>query len=49
MSKKIFTILPYKESLDSNFAGAVSIYAKDITKFSKYKKSKNFKPSFCFR
>ena len=39
MIKKIFIILPYKESLDKNFAGAVSIYAKDMTKFSKYKKA----------
>ena len=38
MSKKIFIILPYKESLNSNFAGAVSIYTKDTTKFSKFKK-----------
>ena len=36
--KKIFIILPYKESIDPNSAGAVSIYVKDTTKYSKYKK-----------
>jgi len=39
MQKKIFIILPYKESLKANFAGAVSIYVKDTTKYSKYKKN----------
>lgn len=38
MVKKIFVILPYKESLNSNSAGAVSLYVKDTTKFSKYEK-----------
>ena len=37
MSKKIFIILPYKESLKSNSAGAVSIYIQDTIKYSKYK------------
>jgi len=39
MNKKIFIILPYKESLKANMAGAVSIYVQDITKYSKYKKN----------
>jgi hypothetical protein len=39
MNKNIFIILPYKESLDPNHAGAVSLYVKDTTKFSKYKKN----------
>ena len=39
MSKKIFIILPFKESLKPNLAGAVSIYVKDITKYSKYKRN----------
>ena len=38
MKKDIFIILPYKESLNPNFAGAVSLYVKDTTKYSKYKK-----------
>ena len=49
MKKDIFIILPFKESLDPNKAGAVSLYVKDTTKYSKYKKrisiisSDNFK------
>ena len=39
MSKKIFIILPFKESLKPNLAGAVSIYVKDTTKYSKYKRN----------
>ena len=39
MTKKIYIILPYKESLDSNIAGAVSLYATDIKRYSKYKKN----------
>ena len=39
MYKKIFIILPYKESLKPHFAGAVSIYVQDTTKYSKYKKN----------
>ena len=39
MSKQIFIILPYKESLKANYAGAVSIYVQDTTKYSKYKKN----------
>ena len=42
MSKKIFIILPYKESLRPDFAGAVSLYVKDTTKYSKYKKDIKF-------
>jgi hypothetical protein len=38
MIKKIFIILPYKESLKSSSSGAVSIYVKDTLKFSKYRK-----------
>tara|TARA_B110000003_G_scaffold1906_1_gene2015 strand:- start:144 stop:2222 length:2079 start_codon:yes stop_codon:yes gene_type:complete len=55
MSKNIFIILPYKESLNSNFAGAVSIYVQDTTKYSKYKKnikiisSDNFHKNRLFR
>ena len=37
MNKNIFIILPFKESLDPNYAGAVSIYVKDTTKLSKFK------------
>jgi glycosyltransferase involved in cell wall biosynthesis len=39
MSKKIFIILPFKESLKVNSAGAVSIFVQDTIKYSKYKKS----------
>ena len=42
MIKKIFIILPYKESLKPKSAGAVSIYVKDTTKYSKYKKKIKF-------
>ena len=38
MKKDIFIILPYKESLNPNFAGAVSLYVKETTNYSKYKK-----------
>ena len=38
MKKDIFIILPFKESLDPNLAGAVSLYVKDTSKYSKYKK-----------
>ena len=38
VKKDIFIILPYKESLNPNFAGAVSLYVKDTTNHSKYKK-----------
>ena len=38
MIKKIFIILPYKESIDLNIAGAVSLYVKDTSNNSKYKK-----------
>ena len=38
MKKDIFIILPYKESLNPSFAGAVSLYVKDTTSYSKYKK-----------
>ena len=39
MSKKIFIILPYKESLNPKYSGAVSLYVKDTVKHSKYKKN----------
>ena len=38
MKKDIFIILPYKESLIPKKAGAVSLYVKDTSKYSKYKK-----------
>ena len=38
MNKRIFIILPYKESLKPSLAGAVSIYANDTTNLSKYNK-----------
>ena len=38
MKKDIFIILPFKESLDPNLAGAVSLYVKDTIKYSKYRK-----------
>ena len=37
MNKSIFIILPFKESLNPNFSGAVSLYVKDTTKYSKFK------------
>ena len=49
MKKDIFIILPFKESLNPNQAGAVSLYVKDTTNYSKFKKrisiisSDNFK------
>ncbi len=55
MDKKIFIILPYKESLDPKKSGAVSIYVKDSLKYSKFKKqiniisSDNFNDSKIFR
>jgi glycosyltransferase involved in cell wall biosynthesis len=53
--KKIFIILPYKESIDPNSAGAVSIYVKDTSNYSKYKKdikiisSENFEKAKIFK
>ena len=38
MTKDIFIILPFKESLNPNLAGAVSLYVKDTSKYSKFKK-----------
>ena len=38
MKKDIFIILPFKESLNPKSAGAVSLYVKDTTKYSKFKK-----------
>ena len=38
MKKDIFIILPYKESLNPDIAGAVSLYVKDTTKHSNFKK-----------
>ena len=37
MMKDIFIILPFKESLNPNYAGAVSLYVTDTTKHSKFK------------
>jgi len=39
MKKNIFIVLPFKESLNPNIAGAVSIYVQDATKYSKFKKN----------
>ena len=39
MNENVFIILPFKESLDPIKSGAVSIYVKDILKYSKYKKN----------
>ena len=53
--KKIFIILPYKENINSSSAGAVSIYVKDTTNYSKYKNditiisSENFDKMKIFR
>ena len=55
MINNIFIILPFKESLDPNKSGAVSIYIKDSLKYSKYKNnikiisSNNFSNSKLFR
>jgi hypothetical protein len=55
MNKRIFTILPFKESLNPKIAGAVSIYVQDTLKFSKFKNiinvisSDNFKNNLIFR
>ena len=38
MKKDIFIILPFKESLKPDLAGAVSLYVKDTSKYSKFKK-----------
>ena len=38
MKKDIFIILPFKESLNPNHAGAVSLYVKDTTNHSIFKK-----------
>ncbi len=38
MKKDIFIILPFKESLNPSLAGAVSLYVKDTSKYSKFKK-----------
>ena len=37
MTKDVFIILPYKESLNPIKAGAVSIYVKDSLRYSKFK------------
>ena len=37
MKKDIFIILPFKESLKPIYAGAVSLYVKDTTKYSQFK------------
>ena len=38
MKNKIYVILPYKESLDSDKAGAVSLYVTENKNYSKFKK-----------
>jgi len=35
---KISILLPYKENFSPNYAGAVSLFVKDTSKISKYKK-----------
>ena len=35
---KISILLPYKENFSSIYAGAVSLFVKDTTKISKFKK-----------
>ncbi len=37
MKKDIFIILPFKESLNPKLAGAVSLYVKDTSKYSRFK------------
>ena len=37
--KNIFIILPFKESLNPEIAGAVSIYVRDSLIYSSYKKN----------
>ena len=37
MKKDIYIILPFKESLNPDSAGAVSLYVKDTTRFSSFK------------
>ena len=39
MNNKIYIILPYKESLDKNKAGAVSLYVSENKNYSKFKKN----------
>ena len=36
---KISILLPYKENFSPDYPGAVSIFIKDTTKLSKYKKN----------
>ena len=36
---KISILLPYKENFSPNYAGAVSLFVKDISTISKYKKN----------
>ncbi len=49
---KISILLPYKENFSPNYAGAVSLFVKDISQISKYKKylyiygSTEFKKTF---
>ena len=39
MKNKILIVLPYKESLNPNKAGAVSLFVTDTKKYSKFKKN----------
>ena len=49
---KISILLPYKENFSPNYAGAVSLFVKDTSQFSKYKNdifvfgNMNFKKAF---
>ena len=36
---KISILLPYKENFSPSYAGAVSLFIKDTTKISRYKKN----------
>ena len=36
---KISILLPYKENFSPNYAGAVSLFVKDTSLYSKYKKN----------
>ena len=39
MNNKIYIILPFKERLDKNKAGAVSLYVSENKNYSKFKKN----------
>ena len=41
---KISILLPYKENFSSKYAGAVSLFVKDTTIYSRYKNSIKITP-----